>query len=77
MPEEGVAPQGVELTGLVTSLREQPIASMTLGFEFLDAKGGVVVAQTVAVPALDPGASHALSIKATGADITAWRYRRQ
>ena len=72
-----VAQQSVEVTGLVTSLREQPIAAMTLAFEFLDAKGVVVVAQTVAVPALDPGASHALNIKAAGADITAWRYRKQ
>jgi tetratricopeptide (TPR) repeat protein len=72
-----VAPQGVEVTGLVTSLREQPIPAMTLVFEFLDAKGGVVVAQAVEVPAIEPGASHALNITAAGADITSWRYRKQ
>ncbi|HXV91159.1 MAG TPA: tetratricopeptide repeat protein [Gemmatimonadales bacterium] len=72
-----VAEDGAQATGMVTSLREQPIPAMTLAFEFLDAKGGVVVAQNVEVPALDAGASHALSIPASGAGITAWRYRLQ
>jgi len=72
-----VAEQGAEATGLVTSLRETPIPTMTLAFEFLDGKGGVVAAQAVEVPALDAGASHQLRIQANGRGITSWRYRRQ
>jgi len=72
-----VGDQTVEVSGLVTSLREQPIPAMNLAFEFLDARGAVVVAQTAGIPALDPGASHQLSIQAIGSGITAWRYRRQ
>jgi len=72
-----VAEQSAEAIALVTSLREQPILPMTLTFEFLDAKGAVVVTQPVAVPALDAGASHQLRIQANGRGITSWRYRRQ
>lgn len=72
-----IAEQGAEATGLVTNLREQSIPAMTLAFEFLDAKGGVVVAQSAEVPALDGGASHALRLQASGPGITAWRYRKQ
>ena len=72
-----IADQGAEAAGMVTSVREQPIAAMTLAFEFLDTKGAVVAAQTVEVPALDPGASHPLRIQASGSGIVAWRYRRQ
>ena len=71
------AEQSAEAIALVTSLREQPIPPMTLTFEFLDAKGGVVVAQAAEVPALDPGASHQLRVQGNGAGITAWRYRKQ
>ncbi len=53
----------------------KPPAATTLVVEFLDAKGGVVASQEVAVDALSAGQSQALSAGGTGAGIQAWRYR--
>src|SRR5690606_24322124 len=52
----------------------KPPAATTLVVEFLDAKGGVVASQEVAVDALTTGQSQALSAGGTGAGIQAWRY---
>lgn len=50
-------------------------AATTLVVEFLDARGGVVASQEVAVNALPTGDTQALSASGTGAGIQAWRYR--
>jgi hypothetical protein len=65
------------LTGLVTSLREQRTAPVTLAFEFTDNKGAVVASASTALPALEPGSSHQLEVRVEGTGIAAWRYRRE
>jgi tetratricopeptide (TPR) repeat protein len=50
---------------------------MTLVLELLDTKGTVVANQEVPVPALKPGQSHPIEVKAQGAGITAWRYEQK
>lgn len=52
-------------------------APVTLVFEFLDAQGNPVASQEVTVPALKEGETHPITVEATGAGITAWRYRRK
>ena len=49
----------------------------TLVFEFLDAKGAVVANQEVQVPALKPGESQPIEVKAEGTGIAAWRYKQK
>ncbi len=73
---------GATLTGSATGRSAQtpagkpiPPAAMTLVFEFLDAKGGVVGTQEVAVPELKAGATHELQVAGKGAGIAAWRYK--
>ena len=53
----------------------KPAAPITLVVEFLDAKGGVVATQDVAVNALKAGETQSLAATAQGAGITGWRYR--
>ena len=53
----------------------KPPAPITLVVEFLDAKGGVVTSQDVAVNALKAGETQSLSASAQGAGINSWRYR--
>jgi tetratricopeptide (TPR) repeat protein len=53
----------------------KPAAAFTLVVEFLDAKGGVVAAQDVAVNALKAGETQALAARVDGAGIASWRYR--
>jgi tetratricopeptide (TPR) repeat protein len=64
------------LDGTFTNLRPSRSPTLVVTFEFLDARGGVVAAQTDTVPALEPAASRGFRIKATGQGIVAWRYRR-
>ncbi len=52
-------------------------APVTLAFEFLDAKGGVVATQDAQVPALKAGEAHDIKLTAQGAGIVAWRYKRK
>ena len=54
-----------------------PAAPVTLAVEFLDAKGGVVGSQDVAVPALEAGKSQEIKATAQGGGIAAWRYKRK
>ncbi len=68
--------KGATIEGLFTNARSKPSPPLTITFEFLDAKGNVVATQPQAVPALDPEANHAFTVKAEGAGIAAWRYRR-
>jgi tetratricopeptide (TPR) repeat protein len=69
--------QGAELKGLVTNMRATPNAPFTLLFEFIDARGQVIATQSVDVPAIQPQQTHAFEMKALGAGILAWRYRKQ
>ena len=62
--------------GLLTNSRSKPSTPLTVTFEFLDAKGNVVATRPQPIPALDAGANHAFTLKADGAGIAGWRYRR-
>ncbi len=62
--------------GLVTNGGSKPSAPLKLAWEFLDAKGNVVVTQAQDVPAVNAGANWAFKLKADGAGIVAWRYKR-
>lgn len=75
---------GATISGTATGREAQtaqgkPIAPapITLVFEFLDSKGGVVANQEVQIPALKAGESHPIEVKAEGAGIAAWRYKRK
>lgn len=75
---------GATITGTATGrdvqdVRGKPVAaaSITLVFEFLDAKGTVVANQEVQVPALKPGEAHPVEAKGQGAGIAAWRYKQK
>jgi tetratricopeptide (TPR) repeat protein len=50
---------------------------VTLTFEFLDDSGKVLGTQEVNVPALEPGATHAIKVEGRAPGITAWRYKRK
>jgi tetratricopeptide (TPR) repeat protein len=76
--------QGATINATATGREAQtpqgkPVAAkpMTLVFELLDTKGTVVANQEVSVPALKPGQSHPIEVKAQGAGITAWRYKQK
>jgi len=68
--------QGAKLDGLFTNLKTKASLPAAVTFEFLNAKGDVVATQKQDVPAIDASGSHAFGIKAAGAGIVAWRYRR-
>lgn len=51
-----------------------PAKAVTIKVDFLNADGAVVTTQDVAIPALEEGAAHEISITAEGAGIVAWRY---
>jgi hypothetical protein len=50
---------------------------MTLVFEFLDAQGGVIASQEVAIKALPEGEKQELSVVSQTAGIVAWRYKKK
>lgn len=50
---------------------------VTLTWEFMDSTGSVLGSQDVNVPALEPGATHAIRAEARAPGITAWRYKRK
>ncbi|MFL5401387.1 MAG: tetratricopeptide repeat protein [Gemmatimonadales bacterium] len=75
---------GATVTGTATGREVQnaqgkPVApvAVTLAFEFLDAKGGVLGSQEVQLPALKAGESQPVEAKAEAAGIAAWRYKRK
>ena len=75
---------GATINGTATGREAQtpqgkPVAAtpITLVFEFLDTKGTALANQEVQVPALKPGQSHPIEVKAEGAGITAWRYKQK
>lgn len=75
------SPTNATLTGTATgnaavnsSGKPIPPAPMTLVFEFTNNLGAVVATQDVAIPALQPNATQAISVAVTGPGIIAWRY---
>jgi hypothetical protein len=75
---------GATITGKATGREAQTVSGkpvppkpVTLVFEFLDDKGGVVGNQEVQVPVLKAGESQPIEAKAQGAGIAAWRYTRK
>ena len=68
--------QEATLKAVVANLRPTPSPPFKLVFEFLNIKGEVVATQTVDVPSIAPTQSHTLEVKAPGAGIEAWRYRK-
>jgi len=68
--------QGAKLDGLFTNLKAKASPPLGVTFEFLNAKGEVMAADTTKVPAIDASGNHAFEIKKAGAGIVAWRYRR-
>ncbi|HEX6091368.1 MAG TPA: tetratricopeptide repeat protein [Gemmatimonadales bacterium] len=75
-------PTGASLTATATGRKAMnssgaAIAAkpVSISIDFLNADGAVVTSQTVAIPALDDGATHPISITAEGTGIVAWRYK--
>ncbi len=52
-------------------------APVSLMVEFLDSTGKVLGSQAVSIPALEPGATHAIKAETRQAGVTAWRYLRK
>lgn len=52
-------------------------APVSLVVEFLDATGKVLGSQAVNIPALEPGATHAIKAETRQAGVVAWRYVRK
>lgn len=69
--------QSAGVKGVITNMRTAPNAPFKLVFEFLNTKGEVVAAQTAEVPAIQPQGTYQFELKAIGAGIQAWRYRKQ
>jgi hypothetical protein len=65
------------LDAIVTNFHNKPSAPLKLVFEFLKSDGSVAASQTAEVPQLAAGAMHQVKVQATGAGITAWRYRQE
>jgi len=72
LPDE----HGATLKGLLTNARSKATPVFAITFEFLSAKGGVVATEAVNVTAIPPGGNQPFELKASGAGIVAWRYRR-
>ncbi len=68
--------QGAKLGGLFTNLKAKPSAPAAVTFEFLNAKGDVIASQKQDVPTIEASGNHAFELKAAGAGIVAWRYRK-
>src|SRR6266568_5192152 len=66
---------GASLSALATNLKSVPSKAFHLSVEFLDAHGQVVATVPQDVPALPPGQSQEIDLKATGKGIAGWRYR--
>jgi len=50
---------------------------VSLTVEFLDTTGKVLGSQAVDIPALEPGATHAVKAETRQAGVTGWRYVRK
>lgn len=69
--------QSAAVKGVITNMRTAPSPPVKLVFEFLSTKGDVVATQTAEVPAIPAEGTHPFELKAIGAGIQAWRYRRE
>lgn len=67
---------GATLQASVTNFHDKPSPAVKLTVEFFNAKGEVVNTQPGEIPTLPPGGMHDLRVQATGAGITAWRYKK-
>ena len=77
-----VRKDGAKLTMTATGKAAQnaagktiPAVPVTLVVEFTNAQGAVVATEEAAFPVLAPDAKQTVNVSATGAGITAWRYR--
>ena len=68
---------GAQMKGIVQNLRTTPTPPLQLEFQFLNTKGDVVTTQTVDIATVAPQQSQGFELKATGAGIAAWRYRKK
>ena len=68
--------KGATLAGQMTNFRPKPSLPLKVTFDFLDAKGNVVVTQTQDVPALEPNVSQEFKLKVDQPGVVAWRYKR-
>lgn len=64
------------IDGLFTNGRPKPSTPMTVVFDFLNEKGDVVASVPDTVAAIDGSANQSFKLKAKGAGIAAWRYKR-
>jgi tetratricopeptide (TPR) repeat protein len=69
--------QDATVKGTVTNLRTAPTQQFKVVFEFLNAKGDVVATQSTDVTPIAAQESRAFELKAIGAGIVAWRYRKE
>jgi tetratricopeptide (TPR) repeat protein len=82
MGQFGIGKSGAKLQGTATGrnptdAQGKPIkpTPVTLVFEFVTSAGQVVDSKEVAIPVLQPGATHEITMEAKGADIAGWRYK--
>jgi tetratricopeptide (TPR) repeat protein len=68
--------QGATVTGVVTNVHPKPSPALAFTFEFLNAKGDVVAIATQSVSPIASGENQPFEVKASGAGIIAWRYKR-
>lgn len=78
------SPTSATISGTATGREAQnaqgkPVAPkpVTLVFEFLDAKGGVLTPQEVSIGALKAGESQSIEAKAEASGIAGWRYKQK
>ena len=65
------------VSALVTNFHDKPSPPLTLVFELVDGKGGVVATKTLEVRAIGPQSNQQLTVEGQGSGIVAYRYRRQ
>lgn len=71
LPDTGSA----DLTGLAANLKGVATSGLHLTFEFLDAHGAVVNAQTAQVAPIAPQGTSQFEVKGIGKGIVGWRYK--
>jgi hypothetical protein len=63
------------VAGVVSNTGGASSKPLRITFEFLDAQGAVQGAQTVEIPALQPGGNQEFAARSSGSGIIGWRYR--
>ncbi len=72
LPSEG----STVLNGSVSNITNAARPATSLVFEFLDSAGAVIGSATAAVPGLQPGAQHRISVSIEQGGAVGWRYRK-